>query len=151
MINVVKYKKFDETKELFLPSYQTEGASGMDLMSIEDVSIPPNETRVVKTNLSVEVPKGMELQIRSRSGIAARNGVFVLNGVGVIDSDYRGEILIILHNSGKEIFKINIGDRIAQISLAKVEKIKFYQDKLSETERGSGGLGSTGVNKFKNL
>ena len=142
---IVKYKKFDESKELFVPEYKSEGASGMDIMSIEDVFIPPNETRIVKTNLAVEIPQGTELQIRSRSGLSAKNGIFVLNGVGVLDSDYRGEILIILHNVGKSIFKINIGDRIAQISLSRVEKIELYQDELSKTDRGEGGLGSTGI------
>jgi len=142
---IVKFKKFDESKDLFIPEYKSEGASGMDVMSIEDVFIPPNETRIVKTNLAVEVPIGHELQIRSRSGIAAKNGVFVLNGVGTLDSDYRGELMVILHNVGKSIFKINIGDRIAQMVLAKVERMEFYADKLSETDRDFGGFGSTGI------
>jgi dUTP pyrophosphatase len=148
-MNVVKYKKFDETKELFLPSYQTEGASGMDLISIERVCMHPGTTHIISTNLTVEIPQGYEIQIRPRSGLAAKNGVPVLNSPGTIDSDYRGEIKVILFNSSKNYFNICIGDRIAQMVLAKVEKMVLMKvvnkDELSVTERGEGGFGSTGL------
>lgn len=143
---IVKYKKFNETKDVYLPQYKTEGASGMDLSSVEmDFWIEPGETRVVSTNLSVEIPLGYEIQIRPRSGLAAMHSITVLNTPGTIDSDYRGEIMVILHSVSKVGHKIVKGDRIAQMVLAKVEKMELYADKLSETIRDSGGLGSTGV------
>lgn len=144
---IVKFKKFDEKLEVFIPEYKTAGASGMDIMSVEKINIPPNETRIVKTNLAVEIPDGYELQIRSRSGIAAKNGVFVLNGIGTIDSDYRGEIMVIMHNVSKVDFDINIGDRIAQIVMSKVEKMLLYLGEISDTHRGANGLGSSGIRK----
>ena len=143
---IVKFKKFDESKDLFIPEYKSEGASGMDIMSIEDLSIPMGYSALVSTNLSVEIPCGLELQIRPRSGLAAKYNVTVLNTPGTIDSDYRGEIKVILMNLGHEDFKIFKGDRIAQMVLAKVEKMMLYQDELSDTERGDGGFGSTGLN-----
>ena len=148
-MNVVKYKKFDDTKELFLPSYQTDGASGMDLMSIENVVISANSRMIISTNLTVEIPQGYEIQIRPRSGLAAKHGITVLNTPGTIDSDYRGEIKVILYNSSNEDYHIHSGDRIAQMVLAKVEKIILAKiadkDELSVTDRGEGGFGSTGL------
>ena len=147
-MNVIKYKKFDESKELFLPSYQTEGASGMDLMSIETIGISPGQRRIVSTNLTVEIPQGYEIQIRPRSGLAAKFGITVLNTPGTIDSDYRGEIKVILHNTSNDYYSVNVGDRIAQMVLSKVEKMHLFKvvdkDELSVTDRGEGGLGSTG-------
>lgn len=143
---IVKYKKFDKEKDVFIPEYKTEGSSGMDLMSIEELVLSPMGTITVRTNLSVEIPDGYEIQIRSRSGLAVKHGVIVLNSPGTIDSDYRGEIKVILHNTGPEDFDVNIGERIAQMVLAKVEKMELYEDKLSETERNHGGFGSTGTN-----
>lgn len=143
---IVKYKKFDEDKEIYIPEYMTRGASGMDLSSVEDIILWSNDTAIVSTNLSVEIPDGYEIQIRPRSGLAAKYSVTVLNTPGTIDSDYRGEIKVILHNAGFEDFKISKGDRIAQMVLAKVEKMELYEDKLSETDRESGGFGSTDSN-----
>lgn len=143
---IVKYKKFDKEKDVFIPEYKTEGSSGMDLMSIEELVLSSMGTITVRTNLSVEIPDGYEIQIRSRSGLAVKHGVIVLNSPGTIDSDYRGEIKVILHNTGPEDFDVNIGERIAQMVLAKVEKMELYEDKLSETERNHGGFGSTGTN-----
>ena len=142
---IVKFKKFNGAKELFVPEYKSEGASGMDVMSSESTIIPKGEVRIVSTNLAVEVPMGYELQIRPRSGLAANNGVTILNTPGTLDSDYRGELKIILINFGTEEFKISKGDRIAQMVLAKVERMELQKGQLSETIRGAGGLGSTGV------
>ena len=130
-----------------LPSYKTDGASGMDLMADIDKSIElkPGESCLIPTGLSVAFPKEYEIQIRPRSGLAAKNNISVLNTPGTIDSDYRGEIKVILYNHGKEDFLINNKDRIAQMVLAPVIKMNFEEtDELPETIRGEGGFGSTG-------
>ncbi|HZH93949.1 MAG TPA: dUTP diphosphatase [Tissierellaceae bacterium] len=132
---------------LSLPEYKTAGASGVDLMAnLEStVVLKPMERFMVPTGLFVEIPEGYEAQIRGRSGLAAKNGISLANGVGTIDSDYRGEIKVILINLGNEPFEIKHGDRIAQMILAKYEKIEFtLVDSLEETDRGSGGFGHTG-------
>jgi|ERR1035437_5556785 dUTP pyrophosphatase len=145
MINVKVFNKSDNP----LPKYMTEGASGMDLYSAETVELKPNTTAIVGTGLFVAIPEGYELQIRSRSGLAAKNAVFVLNGVGTIDSDFRGEIKVILRNLSLQVLDINVGDRIAQAVLSEVPKIEWVSvntlSYLSETSRGDGGLGSTKV------
>jgi dUTP pyrophosphatase len=131
-----------------LPEYKTKGASGIDLMAnLEDtVVLEPMERFMVPTGLFVEIPEGYEAQIRGRSGLAAKNGITLANGVGTIDSDYRGEIKVILINLGKESFEIKHGDRIAQMILARYEKIEFsLVDTLEDTHRGSGGFGHTGL------
>jgi len=143
---IVKYKKFDESKDVYIPQYKTTGSSGMDLSSVErDFWIEPGEKMIVSTNLSVEIPLGYEIQVRPRSGLAAMYSITVLNTPGTIDSDYRGEIKVILYNAGHVSHKISTGDRIAQMVLAKVERMELYADELSETERNSGGFGSTGT------
>lgn len=143
MNNVVKFKLIDGAK---LPEYKTCGASGADICSTSDVIITSGERCIVPTGLIPEIPNGFELQIRPRSGLAAKQGVTVLNTPGTIDSDYRGEIKVILFNSGKEDFVIYKGDRIAQIVLSPVVQAVFTEtNKVSETERNDGGLGSTGV------
>lgn len=143
---IIKYKKFDKSKDVYIPQYKTSGSSGMDLSSIENTFwIEPNETRLVSTNLCVEIPENYEIQVRPRSGLAATHSITVLNTPGTIDSDYRGEIKVILYNAGKVAHRIQKGDRIAQMVLSKVEKMELYLDDLSETERNSGGFGSTGV------
>src|SRR5690554_2392796 len=132
---------------LSLPEYKTAGASGVDLMAnLEStVVLKPMERFMVPTGLFIEIPEGYEAQIRGRSGLAAKNGISLANGVGTIDSDYRGEIKVILINLGNEPFEIKHGDRIAQMILAKYEKIEFtLVDSLEETDRGSGGFGHTG-------
>ena len=129
-----------------LPQYETAGASGVDLRASHDITIPPNETRLVKTGIRVTVPRGFELQVRSRSGLSLKHSVFVLNGVGTVDADYRGEVGVILHNAGFEDFVIETGDRIAQGVICPVIQADFVQvEVLSETKRGTGGFGSTGV------
>lgn len=132
-----------------LPQYKTSGAAGMDLMAFitgdEEIVIKPQETKLINTGLFIELPTGWEAQVRSRSGLAAMENVFVLNSPGTIDSDYRGEIKVILTNLGDKDFIVHTGDRIAQMVLNKVTKIKFYEvTNLDNTERGDGGFGSTG-------
>ena len=130
-----------------LPSYKTSGSSGMDLMALIDdtLTIKPNQSVLVPTGLSIAIPDDTEVQIRPRSGLAAKSNISVLNTPGTIDSDYRGELKIILINHGKEDFLINNGDRIAQMILMPVLKIEFEEvEDLPEPIRGSGGFGSTG-------
>ena len=130
-----------------LPSYKTDGASGMDLMAYIDKSIElkPGESCLVPTGLSVAFPKEYEIQIRPRSGLAAKSNISVLNTPGTIDSDYRGEIKVILFNHGNKSFKINNNDRIAQMVLVPIIKMEFEEvDSLPDTVRGQGGFGSTG-------
>ena len=138
-------KKLDSRVKL--PSYKTAGSSGMDLMALTDkpITILPKKSYLVPTGISVAMPKNYEIQIRPRSGLAAKNNISVLNTPGTIDSDYRGEIKIILFNHGSDEFLINNGDRIAQIVLMPVHKIDFEEvDNLPDTVRGEGGFGSTG-------
>jgi dUTP pyrophosphatase len=138
-------KKLDSRVKL--PSYKTIGSSGMDLMALTDkpITILPKKSYLVPTGISVAIPKNYEIQIRPRSGLAAKNNISVLNTPGTIDSDYRGEIKIILFNHGSDEFLINNGDRIAQIVLMPVHKIDFEEvDNLPDTVRGEGGFGSTG-------
>ncbi|MCI6953270.1 MAG: dUTP diphosphatase [Spirochaetia bacterium] len=131
-----------------LPSYQTKGAAGADICAcIEtDVVIRVGERVMVPTGLFFEIPQGYEVQVRPRSGLAVKNGVTCLNTPGTIDSDYRGEIKVILINLGQKPFTVKNGDRIAQIVVSPVEQASFCKvDVLSSTERGEGGFGSTGV------
>ena len=131
-----------------VPVYQTKGAAGADLVALlsEPVVIKPFKRAIIPTGLSFAISKGYEVQIRPRSGLAAKNGITVLNTPGTIDSDYRGEIKVILINLGEEDFIVNNGDRIAQMVVQKVEQISFeVVENLDKTERGSGGMGSTGV------
>ena len=133
--------------EVELPAYKTNGASGMDLMAFieEPIRIEPNSSHLVPTGLSMAFSEEYEVQIRPRSGLAAKNSITVLNTPGTIDSDYRGEIKIILFNHGPEDFLINNKDRIAQMILTPVVKIELEEtDNLPDTSRGAGGFGSTG-------
>ena len=130
-----------------LPAYKTNGASGMDLMAFIDkpIKIAPNSSYLVPTGLSMAFSEDYEVQIRPRSGLAAKNNITVLNTPGTIDSDYRGEIKIILFNHGKEDFLINNKDRVAQMVLTPVVKMRLEEtDNLPDTLRGEGGFGSTG-------
>ena len=130
-----------------LPIYKSEGSSGMDLMALTEdkIVIKPNKSALVPTGLSVAIPNDTEIQIRPRSGLAAKSSISVLNTPGTIDSDYRGELKVILFNHGDKEFIINNGDRIAQMVLVPVLKVQFEEvQDLPETIRGSGGFGSTG-------
>ncbi len=132
------------------PSYATEGSSGMDLCAYldEPIILHPMERRLIPTGIYAEIPQGYEGQVRARSGLAIKYGIGLVNSIGTIDSDYRGEYLIPLINYGSEDFVINDGDRIAQLVIAKYEKVEIEPverlDDLSSTERGSGGFGHTG-------
>lgn len=131
-----------------VPEYASAGAAGVDLFA--DLNAPllalhPGIPTLVRTNIAIALPRGYEAQIRSRSGLALKHAVHVLNSPGTIDSDYRGAVGVILMNSGEQPYVIHDGDRIAQMVITKVERVRFMQcDSLDETERGVGGFGSTG-------
>ncbi|HNY16642.1 MAG TPA: dUTP diphosphatase [Treponemataceae bacterium] len=130
-----------------LPEYKTPGASGADAFAFLEgpVAIGPGERRLIPTGVSVEIPEGFEIQVRPRSGLALKYGVTVLNAPGTVDSDYRGEIGVVLINHGGEPFTVNHGDRIAQFVVCAVPASAFERvDSIGETDRGSGGYGSTG-------
>ncbi|MBA4407546.1 dUTP diphosphatase [bacterium] len=130
-----------------LPEYATEGSSGLDLRASVDseMKIEKGKVGLVPTNLRVEIPVGYEIQIRPRSGLAAKNGIGVLNSPGTIDSDYRGEIKVILFNFGEEDFVIKRGDRVAQMILSKIYRADLIvADELNDSTRGEGGFGHTG-------
>ena len=134
-------------KEVTTPKYKTDGSSGVDLSAFleKKVVIKPNSSELIPTGLQVAIPEEFEIQIRPRSGLAAKESIGVLNSPGTIDSDYRGELKIILFNHGKEDFIINNGDRIAQMVLVPIIKMEFEEvDSLPDTVRGQGGFGSTG-------
>ena len=143
----IKVKKLDDKIEK-LPRYETEGSAGFDLRAKidEDVVVKAGEVKLIKTGLAFELPEGYEGQIRSRSGLALKNNLFVLNSPGTLDSDYRGEICIILANFGKNDFVVSDGMRLAQMVISKYEKVEIKEVfELSDTKRGTGGFGSTGI------
>ena len=144
MVKVLVKKLHPKVK---LPSYKTHGSSGMDLMAFieNSIKINPNSSALIPTGISVAIPNDVEIQIRPRSGLAAKSNISVLNTPGTIDSDYRGEIKVILYNHGTKEFIENKNDRIAQMILMPVLKVNFEEvSDLPETVRGSGGFGSTG-------
>lgn len=133
-------------EDKYLPIYQTNGASGADLMSVETVEIRPFERLLVNTGIRVSVPMGYEAQIRPRSGLSSKKGLTLVNAVGTVDSDYTGLVYASMINLSNEPQIIEAGDRIAQLVIAPVVQANFIQiDNLDETERGAGGFGSTGV------
>jgi dUTP pyrophosphatase len=141
-------KKMDNAKDLPTPCFMTEGAAGMDLYANvdKDVVIKSGEIKLVPTGIAISLPKGYEAQIRPRSGLALKHGISMVNTPGTIDSDYRGEINIIMINFGSGAFIIKRGERIAQMVINKVEVPQIIEvDELNETERGEGGFGSTGL------
>ena len=136
------------SKEVSLPKYETSGSSGMDLAANIDanINIDPGKTAIIPTGLALSIPKGFEVQIRPRSGLAAKQKISVLNTPGTVDADYRGEIKVILINLGQESFKVEKGLRIAQMVVCPVIQAQLEEvDDLNETERGKGGFGSTGT------
>jgi dUTP pyrophosphatase len=144
----IKIRRLDETADLPLPSYESEGSSGMDLRAsvTEPVLLNPGEIRLIPTGLAVSVPHGYEAQIRPRSGLALKHGIGMVNSPGTIDSDYRGEIGIIVINWGQRPFIIRRGDRIAQMIITKVYQADIMEvGVLESTERGEGGFGHSGV------
>ena len=136
------------SKYINLPRYETEGSSGMDLSANinSNIEIEPGDSKIIPTGISVSIPKNFEIQIRPRSGLAAKNQISVLNTPGTIDADYRGEIKVILINLGKKKFVLEKGSRIAQMVLCPIAKAKIREvENLEKTDRGSGGFGSTGT------
>jgi dUTP pyrophosphatase len=141
----VKILRDEKAKSFPLPSYETEGAAGVDLRASEKALLLPGERAAVATGLRVEIPEGYEAQVRPRSGIALKNGVTLLNSPGTIDSDYRGEIKVIIINHGSDPFTIDEGDRIAQLVFAPVSRVSWIEDDdLGCSQRGEGGFGSSG-------
>ncbi|MCP9221552.1 dUTP diphosphatase [Erythrobacter sp. LQ02-29] len=141
----VKLKRLPHGEGLPLPAYATDGAAGMDVVSAEDVIIPPCARHAVATGFAIAIPPGYEVQVRPRSGLALRHGITVPNAPGTIDSDYRGEVKAILINHGTESFAIERGDRVAQLVLAPVTRAVWQEaDDLDATARGGDGFGSTG-------
>ena len=141
----VRIKRLAHGADLDLPGYATAGAAGMDVISAEDLTLAAGARHAVATGLSVAIPPGYEIQVRPRSGLALRHGISVPNSPGTIDSDYRGELKVILINHGSEAFEIHRGDRIAQLVLAPVTQASWLEvEELDETARGEGGFGSTG-------
>tara|TARA_B100001057_G_C22277447_1_gene729389 strand:+ start:88 stop:525 length:438 start_codon:yes stop_codon:yes gene_type:complete len=141
----VLIKKLDSAVKL--PEYKTDGASGMDLIAFlkEPINVKPKTSSLIPTGLSIAFSKNYEIQIRPRSGLAAKKNISVLNAPGTIDSDYRGEIKVIIYNHGQTDFIVNNGDRIAQMVLSPIIKMELNEtDNLPETIRGEGGFGSTG-------
>ena len=145
MTIAVKVKRLPHGLDLPLPAYATAGAAGMDVVSAEDVVIAPGARHPVATGLALAIPEGFEIQVRPRSGLAFKHGITVPNTPGTIDSDYRGELKVLLINHGVEPFAIQRGDRVAQLVLAPVVQAAWEEiEELDETARGAGGFGSTG-------
>jgi dUTP pyrophosphatase len=129
-----------------LPQYQTEGSAGMDLVSTEAVELAPGERKLVGTGIRVAIPAGFEGQVRPRSGLAVRHGISMVNTPGTIDSDYRGELKVLLINLGDSVVKLGQGERVAQLVICPVMRADWLVvESLDDTERGGGGFGSTGV------
>lgn len=140
---ILKFKKL--SPEATLPKYMREGDAGLDIASIEKYEIEPGDTALVKTGLAVELPRGYEIQVRPRSGLALKHAVTTLNAPGTIDSNYRGEINVILINHGKELFRVEKGMRIAQLVVARLPHVTVKEvSELSQTERAEKGFGSSG-------
>ena len=141
----VMVRRLPHGEDLALPAYATEGAAGMDVVAAEDVTLPPGGRHAVATGLALAIPPGFEIQVRPRSGLALKHGVTVPNTPGTIDSDYRGELKVILINHGADAFEVRRGDRVAQLVLAPVVRAAWLEvEALDETARGEGGFGSTG-------
>ena len=141
----IRISRLPHGEGLPLPSYATPGAAGMDVVAAEDLDLQPGQRHAVATGFRVAIPEGYEIQVRPRSGLAFKHGITVPNTPGTIDSDYRGEIKVLLINHGTESFPVRRGERIAQLVPAVVIKAAFEEvDELCETTRGAGGFGSTG-------
>ena len=142
----IRVKRLDHGADLPMPAYATAGAAGMDICAAESLTLRAGKRHAVATGFAFAIPDGYEVQVRPRSGLALKHGITCLNTPGTIDSDYRGEVKVILANLGEEDFVINTGDRIAQIVVAPVTQgIMVEVDALDDTDRGTGGFGSTGV------
>jgi dUTP pyrophosphatase len=143
---IIQFKREAGGEDIELPRYQTAGAAGMDVRAAQEYVLQPGETALIATGFSMAVPPGFEAQLRPRSGLALKHGITLLNSPGTVDSDYRGEVKVILTNLGKEAFAIQRGDRIAQMVIAKVEMAEIAEvEVLDKTVRGAGGFGHSGV------
>ncbi|HXH53207.1 MAG TPA: dUTP diphosphatase [Sphingomicrobium sp.] len=141
----IKLKRLPHGEGLPLPAYATAHAAGLDVVAAEDLALEPGQRRAVATGFAIAIPHGYEVQVRPRSGLALKHGITCLNTPGTIDSDYRGEVKVILANLGSEPFEVRRGERIAQLVPAPVLQADFAEvDDLEATERGAGGFGSTG-------
>ena len=141
----IKLFRLPHGEGLPLPRYASEDAVGLDVTAAEDLTLEPGQRHAVATGFAIEIPRGYEVQVRPRSGLAMKNGITCLNTPGTIDSDYRGEVKVILINLGQEPFEVRRGERIAQLVPAPVLRADFVEaSELSGTERGAGGFGSTG-------
>lgn len=141
----IKLTRLAHGQGLPLPRYASEDAAGLDVTAAEELTLAPGERHAVATGFAIEIPRGFEVQVRPRSGLAFKNGITCLNTPGTIDSDYRGEVKVILVNLGQEAFEVRRGERIAQLVPAPVLRADFVEvTELDETVRGSGGFGSTG-------
>jgi len=148
----VRIRRLPGNDDLPLPDYATQGAAGMDVVAAEDAAIAPGMRHAVATGLALAIPSGFEIQVRPRSGLALKHGVTVPNAPGTIDSDYRGELKVILINLGDTTFVVQRGDRVAQLVLAPVTRASWLEvDELDTTVRGAGGFGSTGVGAGDNV
>lgn len=141
----IRLKRLPNGKDLPLPAYATEHSAGLDIVAAEDLILPPGGRHAVATGFAIAIPEGHEVQVRPRSGLALKHGITCLNTPGTIDSDYRGEVKVILANLGSEPFAVRRGERIAQIVPAPVLRTQLVEvSELDETARGGGGFGSTG-------
>lgn len=141
----IQLQRLPHGKDLQAPSYATDGAAGLDIVSAEDLTLAPGQRHAVATGFAIAIPEGYEVQVRPRSGLALKHGITCLNTPGTIDHDYRGEVKVILANLGAEPFEVKRGERIAQLVPAVVTRASFTEvAELGETSRGAGGFGSTG-------
>lgn len=145
----VAIQRIDPKDALPLPSYATQGAAGLDLLSTEDTVLPPGARSLVPTGIAIALPPGYEAQVRPRSGLAIKSGITVLNAPGTIDCDYRGEIKVALINHGQTDFSVTRGMKIAQLVVAQYERVEWDETALPSSERGTGGFGSTGLHVEK--
>ena len=146
---IIKFKRLDDSTDLPLPCYESEGSSGMDIRACvkEPVILQPGQIKLIPTGLAISIPFGYEAQMRPRSGLALKHGIGLVNSPGTIDSDYRGEIGIIMINWGENPFTIKRGDRIAQMIISEVCRVDIVEaEMLDDTLRGEGGFGHSGVN-----
>ena len=142
----IKIKKINP--EAIIPHYSHEGDAGMDVYSVEDSVIKFNERKSISTGLAFEVPRGFEIQVRPKSGLALNNGITILNTPGTLDSGYRGELKVIIFNTSNQSYQVKKGEKIAQIVLARYEEAEIEEtNELSQTKRAEGGFGSTGLTK----
>jgi len=145
---IIKVKRLDNNPDLPLPSYHSDGSSGLDLCAAveKEITLKAGEIRLIPTGLSISLPRGYEAQVRPRSGLALKHGLGLVNSPGTIDADYRGEIGVIVINWGKESFTIRRGDRIAQMVIGRVYRAQFEEvDEIDSTARGEGGFGHSGI------